>query len=125
MRVLYIIVFGLCGVLSRYGISTFVIGHWPTRYPWATFFINLGGSFLIGVIYVLGAERSVLSPDVRVGLMTGLLGGYTTFSAFSLETTRLFESGEWKRAVFYATLSPVLGIFCAWAGLQVTRLAIH
>jgi CrcB protein len=125
MRTLYVAVFGLAGVFARYLLGITAAARWPSAWPWGTFAINLSGSFLIGVVWVLAKEQSIISEDLRVGLMVGLLGGYTTFSAYTLETGRLLEDGQSLRALLYFMLSPVLGLGCAMAGLQLTRLLLR
>ena len=121
MRGLIIVIFGTLGVLSRYGIGLFTTRYFTIPFPFGTFFINLVGSFLIGVVFVLGTERGILSPDLRMGLMVGFLGGFTTFSAYSLETFRLVETGQYRMATLYFGLSPMLGVVFAAAGVLLTR----
>jgi CrcB protein len=121
VKFLYIGLFGLVGVYARYFVGGWVGARWPNDYPAGTFFINMGGSFLIGVVWVLGKEHTALSDDLLTGLMAGLLGGYTTFSSYILETSHLFEDGRTGRALAYFCLSPILGLACAMAGLHLTR----
>ena len=111
MATVYIAVFGVCGVLLRYGIQTLAARAFSTPWPLGTFAINLLGSFLIGVVGGLS-----FSEDLRTAILVGFLGGFTTFSAFSFETVLLWQKGEALLAVAYLTLSPLLGVACAWAG---------
>jgi fluoride exporter len=124
MRLFLITVFGILGVWSRYytglGVSK-VVSH---PFPAGTFIINISGAFIIGVIYVLGIEKSVLSEDLRVGIMVGFLGGYTTFSSYALESARLFEQGDIWNAAAYLLLSPALGLLAAFGGLLFARTVI-
>ena len=90
-------------------------------FPNGTFLINIVGSFLIGIVYVLGIERAVIPPAWRVGLMVGFLGGFTTFSSYSLESARLLEEMEVWYAVLYFVLSPLLGVGAALAGIYLSR----
>src|SRR4051812_46335426 len=101
VRLIYIIFFGILGVLSRYYAGVYVSGVLEPSFPYGTFLINMTGAFLIGVIQVLGAERAVLTPDLRIGIMVGFLGGYTTFSTYCLESVQLLEEGELGAAVLY------------------------
>lgn len=115
---------GAAGVLARYfmiaGIAR-ALGH---GFPYGTVLINLLGSFLIGVVYVLGFERSALDEITRVALMTGLLGGFTTYSSFALETARLFELGQWSLAAANVTASLALGLAAVFAGLALARAVV-
>ena len=111
---------GAIGASLRYlaGIGILrLIGH--TSFPVAIISVNVVGSFLIGVFVVLAAQRGLthLSPFV----MTGILGGFTTFSAFSLETVTLYERGDYGQAVIYVAASVVLSVLGLAAGLAAAR----
>lgn len=93
----------------------------PSGFPIATLIVNLLGSFLIGVFYVLIMEKTMLSELWRPVLMAGFLGGLTTFSAFSLEAVALFEDGRWQMAMGYVVFSTVFCIVAAFSGIQITR----
>jgi CrcB protein len=108
------------GVLCRYGIDVAVLaGIGPSSFPWSTFGINLVGSLLAGLLFGLGPVRQLIPPEFQVGLMVGFLGGFTTFSAYALQTARLLSS-EPATAIAYWALSPVLGLAMAWVGLKVS-----
>ena len=125
LTILFISLFGVLGVLTRFFtndiLSRLVT---PTAFPISTFTINLIGSFLIGAIYVASVEKGLLSNEIRLGMMLGLLGGFTTFSAFSLETLVLFESGRHFLAITYLIASPILGLACAFAGATAYRVTL-
>lgn len=121
MKLLYVAIFGLLGVLGRHLVGTLAAGDPSREWPVATFAINLVGAFLIGIVYVAGIERALVSPDLRIGLTVGFLGGFTTFSAFSLETLELMQRGHLVTALVYLGLSPVLGVACAYAGVTLGR----
>lgn len=121
MNVVYVACFGVLGVLARYGASLFAAGMVSGGFPWGTLVINIVGSFLAGCLYVAGLERAMLSPELRIGIMVGFLGGFTTFSSFSLETARLIQEGAWSQAAFYFLGSPILGLAAAGAGLWMVR----
>ena len=114
MKIFYLAGFGLAGIFARYFLNEFASTY-------VTFFINLLGSFLIGIVYVLAVERGALAPEMRTALMVGLLGGFTTFSAFSLEVAMLVEHGRYFYAVSYLVLSPVLGVLGAMGGIAAAR----
>ena len=120
MNVVMIAVFGTAGVLARYAIDRWLVDS-AGSFPLATFLINISGSFLIGAIYAYGAEKNLLSEPVRLALTIGFLGGFTTFSAYSLQIIELAEGRLWAMAAAYLFLSPALGVLAAWLGLTVVR----
>jgi CrcB protein len=89
--------------------------------PWATMFINVSGSFLIGMVIEVAMSRTGLSPMWRYFLATGILGGYTTFSTFSFEALSYWTAGLALTAAFYVAGSVVLGIAGAFAGILTAR----
>jgi fluoride exporter len=93
----------------------------PSGFPIATLLVNILGSFLIGICYVLIMEKAMISEMWRPVLMAGFLGGLTTFSAFSLEAVALFEDGRWQMAMTYIVFSTVFCIVAAFSGIQFTR----
>lgn len=84
---------GGTGALCRYATALVAARLWGESFPWGTMIVNLAGCFMIGIVYSLGVEAGAIGPRARLFLMTGLLGGLTTFSAFSLETSTLFMAG--------------------------------
>ncbi len=122
MTLVYIGVFGLVGVFARYFLNVFFSDFVASPFPYATLVINVTGSFAIGVAYAFGAERTGLPAEVTTGIMVGLLGGFTTFSAFSLEMSRLIEGGQLLQASAYLGLSAVLGVLATFGGLHLGRL---
>jgi CrcB protein len=95
----------------------------PAEFPWWTFIINITGCFAIGLLLGLSEERNWLSRESRLLLVTGVLGSYTTFSAFGWETYELLRSDEIARAAFYAGGSVVLGVLATFAGVVLARAA--
>lgn len=112
---------GGLGAVSRYLISLWIKSWSKTAFPLPTFIINISGCLLMGLIMTLALERSTLSPQWRLALTTGFLGGYTTFSTYSYETVNLFNQGKTSMAIIYALLSIVLGLAGAWLGLAIAR----
>ena len=92
-----------------------------TSFPWGTFIINISGSLVMGLIAGYLAFKGGASQPWRLFLMTGILGGYTTFSAFSLDTALLYERGEIGAALFYVLGSVLLSIAGLFAGLALVR----
>jgi len=107
----------------RYLVSTWFLQRFGPGFPWGTLVINVSGSFLIGFVLQLALSRAGFSPYVRVFLTTGILGGYTTFSAYAFEAYSLGAEGSYVRAVSYALGSVVAGILAAYAGIIVGRLS--
>ena len=108
------------GGLSRYGLSSLVHGD---DLPWMTVAINVAGSFLLGILVVVPAAW--LSQDSRTALGVGLLGGFTTFSTFSVHAFLDVEAGEPARAAVYIVASVLLGIAAAGAGYYGGRALMH
>ena len=113
---------GAFGTGLRYFLSTFIYSmiKGPT-FPYANLVINVSGSFVIGVLTELFAERVLVSPIVRVAVLTGILGGYTTFSSFSFETYSLLRDGEMWRAILNAVGSVLLGLIAVWLGVRLAQ----
>lgn len=106
------------GGLARWGASGFVASRLGETFPWGTLAVNLSGSLLIGFVATLtGPEGRWLAPAAfREFFMLGLLGGYTTFSSFSLQTLNLAREGEWARAAANVLLSVALCLVGVWLG---------
>ncbi len=112
---------GTLGCWARYVQSVYVQATFGRDFPFATLSINVIGSFLMGFLFILTLERLMIPPSVRVGVLTGVLGGYTTFSTFEMETLLLAESGEFFKAGLYVVLSVVIGFAAAFAGAYLAR----
>lgn len=125
MNILSIALFGCLGVLFRFFLGAWIGRVFPAPFPYGTFTINLMGAFLIGVLYVLGVERTAIPADLRLGLMVGFLGGFTTFSAYCLELVKLLEESKLAYAVLYCSLSNVGGLLATFGGLLLTRFLIR
>jgi CrcB protein len=118
----YVMAGSAIGGLGRFGLDVIIKKHLATTFPWSTLFINLLGSFLIGVFYSMAEQHKIMSSDLRIFLMTGICGGFTTFSAFSLENYNLLEQGLTGCSLMYITLSIILGIACIYGGILTVRL---
>lgn len=106
------------GGMARYWSSGLVAVQFGESFPFGTLFVNVLGSFLIGVIATLTAPdgRLFVGTEMRQFLMLGILGGYTTFSSFSVETLELMRGGEWFRAGALVILSVALCLLAVWLG---------
>ena len=111
---------GGMGALLRYWVSGLVYRFTGGLFPWGTMGVNVAGSFLIGLFWGLFEEFG-LSPKMRGFLFIGLLGGFTTFSTYSLETFELLRDGEWGMALSNVVLSNLGGLLAVFAGLLLSR----
>lgn len=112
---------GALGSLARYGLGLAAAAHVPGNAPAGTFIVNAAGSFFIGLLFGLTENATGFPHGVHLGLSTGFLGGFTTFSAFQWETLKLVKSGEPGGAVMYATGSVILGLALVAAGYGAGR----
>lgn len=110
---------GGLGAVLRYLAVQFV--ETPSGFPLATLIVNVLGSFLIGICFVVFLEKGLISEFWRPALMAGFLGGLTTFSAFSLEAVYMLEDGRWQMALAYVVMSLILCILAAFGGMQLVR----
>jgi len=118
---LAIAVAGAFGALARYGLDGWISRRAPTSFPWGTFAINVTGSFLLGLAFVLMTERFRPDPWLRSAVTIGFLGAYTTFSTFSLETYRLVEDGAYGLALANVVGSVAAGLTAVYAGVVLGR----
>jgi fluoride exporter len=119
----YLLVFvgGGIGASLRHAVNMISARGLGTAFPWGTFIINISGSLVMGLIAGYLAFKGGASQPWRLFVMTGILGGYTTFSAFSLDAALLYERGEIASALFYVLGSVVLSIAGLFAGLALVR----
>jgi CrcB protein len=122
MTLLFIGLGGALGAISRYLVQGWVQDFAGGRFPWGTFAVNISGSFLLGLVFALAMDRGVLSPEVRVPVMVGFIGSYTTFSTLMLESWTLVEDGDLTRVLANLALSVLVGMVAVVAGLAVGRL---
>jgi len=112
---------GFLGAISRYGIALWIGQRWGRSFPLGTFAINVSGSFLIGLLMTLFAERFMVNPQWRLLLIVGFLGAYTTFSTFEYETGTLLKDGEWLIAGFNVVLSVFAGLVALKLGEVIAK----
>jgi CrcB protein len=125
--VLYLVVFlgaGLGGAF-RLGINELAARLLGIEFPFGTLIINVLGAFVMGLLTEYFAFRGGVSQEVRLFLTTGVLGGFTTFSTFALESVVLWQRGQWMPSVAYIALSVLLSIAALIAGLAIVRLIIQ
>ena len=119
--ILAIAVGGGIGSVARYLLTLWCERLLGEDFPYGVFLANIIGSFAIGICFVFLLERAVLPELARSLLMVGFLGGFTTFSAFSLQTISMLQSGRWPEAMIYVFGSVLLSLFGAWAGMFLAR----
>lgn len=112
---------GTLGCWARYAMTNLVQAIYGREFPFATLSINVLGSFLMGFLFIETLERLTISPQLRIGILTGFIGGFTTFSTFAMETLLLAEQGEAAKSVLYVALSIALGLFAAFGGAYIAR----
>ena len=115
---------GALGSLARWGAALwFATQPWSEKFPWSTLVVNIAGSFLIGFLAELMIEDGpfFLGAGIRAFLLVGILGGFTTFSAFSLQTFSLLRDGQPALAVWNIFLSLALCLFAVWCGILLAQ----
>jgi CrcB protein len=113
---------GLLGTLFRYWLASHVARQYGETFPWGTMAVNLIGCLVTGVVFYATEERFLASPAVRSVLLIGLLGGFTTFSSYGLQTFTLLRDGEYGLATLNAIASNVLGVFMIWIGYVLAKV---
>ena len=120
---LWIAIGGALGSMARYGIGGLVSNKFGPPFPWGTLVVNVTGSFIIGFLGAITAAEGQMTPQSRVFatqlLITGVCGGYTTFSSFSLQTLNLLRDGEWLYAGGNILLSVILCMIAVWLGYLI------
>jgi fluoride exporter len=112
---------GAVGCAARYGLTQLIQLVWGRDFPIATLIINVLGSFVLGFLFFETLERLTMAPALRVAILTGGLGGFTTFSTFMVESMLLVEDGHTGHAILYVGLSVLFGFAAAVAGGFLSR----
>jgi CrcB protein len=112
---------GCLGSALRFWLGSYVGDRLGGRFPYGTFVVNISGSFLIGMVVTILAEKTQWSPNWRYLIPIGFIGGYTTFSTFEYETFRLFQDGQMLAAALNVTLSVIVGFAGVWLGIVAGR----
>jgi len=112
---------GALGAVLRYGASLSVYSLLGRGFPHGTLFVNVSGSLLMGLLSVIMLERFNIDPEWRAAVLVGVLGSFTTFSTFSIETLNLLEQGDVMRAVTNIVLSVLVCLVAVWFGVLIGR----
>ena len=124
-RVILVALGGALGSVTRY-LTALLAARWlGTDFPWGTLAVNVVGAFLIGVIHELGSEGLRMSPEARLFLATGVMGGLTTYSAFSYETARLMEGQAWVTAGIYVVATTTACVALCFLGFAAARYILR
>ncbi|MBS1919091.1 MAG: fluoride efflux transporter CrcB [Bacteroidetes bacterium] len=113
---------GGIGSIARYFCQKWVAENIQHPFPWGTFAVNVAGCFLIGIIYAIAERTTVLAPQIRLLLITGFCGGFTTFSTFAFENMNLLRNGDMTYMLLYTLASVVLGIAAVFAGIGLIKI---
>ena len=119
--ILFIAFGGALGAVMRYGASVSVYSLLGRGFPYGTMFVNVTGSLLMGLLSVILLDRFNVGPEWRAAILVGLLGSFTTFSTFSIETLNLLEQGDMTRAFANMILSVVVCLAAVWIGVSLGR----
>lgn len=116
---------GALGSVARFKLSGWVLQQAPNwRFPTGTLAVNVVGCLIAGLLAGMAVKQDVFTPEARVFLFTGILGGFTTFSAFGLETLLLLKRGETAVAAANVVVSVVVGLAVAWLGYAITARSV-
>ncbi len=121
-RVLLIALGGAIGTALRYLMSILAARWFGAEFPYGTLIVNLSGAFIIGFVQELGTETVLIPDNVRLFLTTGMMGGLTTYSAFSYETVRLMEAKAWSQAWINIVVTTTICLCLCFLGIAVGRL---
>lgn len=111
---------GCIGAVTRYKLGGIILHHTADwKFPFSTFIINISGCFVMGILAGLSEKHNLFTPPLRLFLFTGLLGGFTTFSAFGMETVYLLERHETFAAAANVFMSVFVGVFALWLGMKI------
>ena len=119
---LLVMVGGSLGAASRYGVGLLTARLWGVNFPWGTLIVNLVGCFIIGLLFALADRSRLLTPDVRLFLITGYLGALTTFSSFSLETVNAGRAGLALQPLTNILINNMGGLALTYLGLRLGGL---
>lgn len=122
VKILLVMIGGSLGAISRYGISLLGVKLGGSHFPWGTLAANLTGCFLVGLIFSLADRSRILTPDIRLLIITGYLGALTTFSSFALESVNIARDGTNFLFIANLLVNNIGGLFLAFLGMWLGRL---
>jgi CrcB protein len=122
MNWLAVAIGGALGSVARYALSSWIFDITSNKFPYATLIVNVAGSFVMGILFVVIVERAVLPAEMRSLLMIGFIGAFTTFSAFSLDALGLWQNGHVLMSVIYMIATVILCLVAISTAIWLTRL---
>ena len=123
-RLLLVSLGGAIGTALRFLTSILAARWFGTEFPYGTLIVNLSGAFVIGVVQQIGTQTLLIPDNVRLFITTGMMGGLTTYSAFSYETVRLMELGSWHHAWINVVVTTIACLSLCFLGVAVGRLLL-
>jgi fluoride exporter len=121
-KLIFIGLAGFAGTLMRYSLSEWTAKRFGETFPTGTLVVNLLGCFLAGLLFYLMFDRYLINPTVRTVVLIGLLGGFTTFSSFGLQTFTLLRDGEIGLALLNIAISNIAGLLMVWVGYSLAKV---
>ena len=112
---------GALGAVLRFALQGLVQPAKGSLFPWGTWIVNVSGCVMIGFLMALFTGPYAIRPEYRIGIISGILGGYTTFSSFSWEGTQLIEQRQWGLALLYIGSSVMVGLLATFAGIRLSQ----
>ena len=122
MNWLAVAIGGALGAVARYALSSWIFDITSHKFPYATLIVNVAGSFVMGILFVVVVERAALPAEMRSLLMIGFIGAFTTFSAFSLDALGLWQNGHVLMSVIYMITTVILCLVAISTAIWLTRL---
>lgn len=113
---------GLTGTLLRYWLSGLMARQYGETFPWGTMTVNMIGCLVTGAVFYLTEERFLVNPTLRSVILIGLMGGFTTFSSYGLQTFTLLRDGEFGLATLNVGISNALGLLMVWTGYALVKV---
>lgn len=124
-QILLLVLGGGIGTIIRYFVQQLLVRNSHSGLPYGTMFANLSGCLLIGLFYGIISRCPWLDKDsIRLFIITGLCGGYTTFSSFSIDGIMMLERGEILQFIIYTTVSVVFGLLLCWLGISISKILL-
>ena len=121
VKILLLALAGALGAVARYGCTTIVQRAFSPDFPWGTMVVNMMGCFIVGLFWSLAEEKITISPELRVIILVGFLGAFTTFSTFIFETGSLMREASWTPAIMNILTQNAAGILLLLVGIRIGR----
>ena len=120
-KILWIMAAGALGSLARYGVVTYVQRQSGSNFPWGVLTVNMIGSFVFGLIWSISEQRDWIGENMRVVMLAGFIGAFTTFSTFAFDSMQMVRTANWHFLVWHLIIPNIFGIALAFAGFRLGR----